>query len=160
MDMINARMVAMGTVTPSLPRLCGLKPFNLPLQDITDYAKLIGEMAKVLRPGGLLHLQEWDFFVGGNQKVSENRLRQPTQVTAGSEKVQLSSNARPFARWCSKFREGLQTRKASIEAGTALEAIISSQNAFGDVHQKDIWMPVGLRLSMGATPQPRVLEPG
>jgi len=63
MDMINARMVAMGT--SHHPASMGLlKYFNLPFQGITNYAKLIKEMTKVLRPGGLLHLQEWDFFVG------------------------------------------------------------------------------------------------
>ena len=109
-------------------------------------------MTKVLRPGGLLHLQEWDFFVGAIGKLSGNWLRQSSQVTAGSQKVRLSDNARPFARWCFEFREGLQARKASIEAGTALETMIQSQNAFGEVYQKDIWMPVGPPLSKGALP--------
>ena len=116
--------------------------------------KLIGEMTKVLRPGGLLHLQEWDFFVGPNPKTVESRLRQSFQVAAGNEKIRLLDDASPFARWCSKFRQGLHARKASIEAGTALEIMIRSQNAFGEVHQKDIWMPVGPPLSKGAPPQP------
>lgn len=85
--------------------------------------------------------------------LSETWLRQPSQVTAGSEKVRLSDNARPFARWCSKFREGLQARKASIEVGTALKTMVQSENSFGEVHQKDIWMPVGAPLTEGALPQ-------
>jgi len=82
-----------------------------------------------------------------------------SQIAAGSEKVRLSDNASPFARWCSKFREGLQARKASIEAGTTLEAMTRSQNAFGEVHQKDIWMPVGPPHSKGEPAKRRVVEP-
>ena len=116
--------------------------------------KLIREMTKVLRLGGLLHLQEWDFFVGPNPKTVENRLRESFQVAAGNEKIRLSDDARPLARWCSRFRQGLQARKASIEADTALEIMIQSRSAFGEVHQKDIWMPVGPPLSKGAPPHP------
>jgi hypothetical protein len=61
----------------------------------------------------------------------------------------LSDDFSPFARWCSKFREGLHARKASIQAGTTLETMIRSQNAFEEVHQKDVWMPVGPPLSKG-----------
>jgi hypothetical protein len=54
---------------PSWP-LSLLKLFNLCPQGITNYAKLVREMSKVLRPGGLLHLQEWDFFVGANLEAA------------------------------------------------------------------------------------------
>jgi hypothetical protein len=92
-------------------------------------------------------------------RLLENRLKKSFQITAGNEKVRLSDDSRPFARWCSKFRDGLQARKASIEAGTALETLIRSQNVFGEVHQKDVWMPVGPPLPKGALPQPCFVEP-
>ena len=128
-----------------------LKLFNLTFQGITNYAKLIREMTKVLRPGGMLHLQEWDFFVSATPNAFRECAEVISQIAAGSEKTRLSDDARPFARWCSKFRDGLQARKASIDAGTTLEAMIRSENAFGEVHQKDIWMPVGPPLTKGAS---------
>jgi ubiquinone/menaquinone biosynthesis C-methylase UbiE len=131
-----------------------LKLFNVTIQGITNYAKLIREMTKVLRPGGMLHLQEWDFFVGVTPIIVREWAEAISQIAAGSEKVRLPDDVRPFARWCSKFREGLQARKASIEAGTTLEAMIHIQNAFGEIHRKDIWMPVGPPFTKGAPAVP------
>jgi len=136
-------------VRPTVVTSCGFTN-NFTFQGITDYAKLIREMTKVLRAGGMLHLQEWDFFVGVTPIAVREWAEAISQIAAGSEKARLPDNARPFARWCSKFREGLQARKASIEAGTTLEDMIHNQNAFGEVHQKDVWMPVGPPLSKGA----------
>ncbi|KAG6840253.1 hypothetical protein C0991_007910 [Blastosporella zonata] len=102
-DLANARMIAMG---------------------ITDYPSLIGEFSRVLKPGGFLQLQEWDFFV------------------VNGDKERVSGTESWFGRWCEALRHGLAFRGAGVDAAEGLDGMIRAQG-FGSVKQQDVWMPIG-----------------
>lgn len=102
-NLVNARMIAMG---------------------IKNYPFLIGEISRILKPGGFLQLQEWDFFVVDAQKKP-----------VGTESW--------FGRWCAALRHGLAFRSASINAAEGLDNMIQTQGTFDPIQQQNIWMPIG-----------------
>ncbi|GLB41200.1 putative methyltransferase domain containing protein [Lyophyllum shimeji] len=102
-NLVNARMIAMG---------------------IKNYPSLIGEISRVLKPGGFLQLQEWDFFVVDAQK-------------------KLVGDESWFGRWCAALRHGLAFRSASIGAAESLDSMIKTQGSFDAVQQQNVWMPIG-----------------
>ncbi|KAG5642933.1 hypothetical protein DXG03_001850 [Asterophora parasitica] len=91
---------------------------------IKNYPSLIGEVARILKPGGFLQMQEWDFFV---VNVEKN--------IVGAESW--------FGRWCAALRRGLAFRSASVGAAESLDAMIEAQGPFESVQQQNVWMPIG-----------------
>ncbi|KAG6918803.1 hypothetical protein DXG01_011555 [Tephrocybe rancida] len=119
-DLANARMIAMGEIFLTLGEI---ETSDAPA-GITNYPSLIGEFARVLKPGGFLQLQEWDFFV-----VDGNKRR-----IIGTESW--------FGRWCKALRHGLAFRGAGVNAAEGLDDMIRAQG-FGSIQQQDVWMPIG-----------------
>ncbi|KAF5381551.1 hypothetical protein D9615_005561 [Tricholomella constricta] len=106
-NLVNGRLIAMGKSAW-----------------IKNYPALIGEVARILRPGGFLQLQEWDFFV------------------VDAEKNMIGTDSW-FARWCASLRHGLAVRSASVNAAESLDATIRGQGTLESVQQQNVWMPIG-----------------
>ncbi|KAG6895754.1 hypothetical protein C0992_012833 [Termitomyces sp. T32_za158] len=90
---------------------------------IKDYPALIGEFFRILKPGGFLQLQEWDFFAVDVEKR-----------VIGAESY--------FGQWCSALRHGLAYRGAGVNAANSLNEMVAGKG-FGAVQQRDVWMPIG-----------------
>ncbi|KAG6867842.1 hypothetical protein C0993_010331 [Termitomyces sp. T159_Od127] len=119
-DFANARLIAMGDLRLLLALGLTLKKTSV---GITNYPALVSEFFRVLKPGGFLQLQEWDFFAVDVEKR-----------VIGTESW--------FGKWCSALRHGLAYRGAGVNAANGLNEMIAEQG-FGSIQQRDVWMPIG-----------------
>ena len=95
---------------------------------ILDYKGLIEQIARVLRPGGLIEVVESDLRV-------YDKIGTPM----------VSSNRRPTSWWetlLERVKEAGRCAGGDVDAAENLEKWISSQGDFEDVGFRDVWCPV------------------
>ncbi|KAF8220782.1 S-adenosyl-L-methionine-dependent methyltransferase [Tricholoma matsutake] len=133
--------------SPSMPQNCrsevddinlGLEHFygdfnvvhaRLISSGIKDYAALIDQVSRVLRPGGMILMVEWDFHgYDGNRN----------QIQAGTD--QLSSPW--FPRWLAFARVSVRNAGGTVDAASNIKSWVTNHPAFEDVVCQDYWMPV------------------
>ncbi|KAH6875011.1 S-adenosyl-L-methionine-dependent methyltransferase [Coprinopsis sp. MPI-PUGE-AT-0042] len=89
---------------------------------VRDYQLMIEEIARTLRPGGMIQLQEFDFHADG------------------------AFNERDWAtvvgRWMMFLNEAIQKARGDVDAATHLETWVRKHPAFERVVYKDVWLPV------------------
>ncbi|EAU92279.1 hypothetical protein CC1G_00498 [Coprinopsis cinerea okayama7 len=96
---------------------------------IKDYQLLIENIARTLRPGGLVELQEYDFHI-----YDCNRRR-----------FELSTNelAPPWwPRWMTFFNEAIRKMQGDVDAATHLLKWVRTHPGFEQVRYEERWIPI------------------
>ncbi|TFK77503.1 S-adenosyl-L-methionine-dependent methyltransferase [Pluteus cervinus] len=120
-DVVHARLIASG---------------------IRDYASLIDHISRVLRPGGLIHLLEFDFHM---YDANKNR------VEVGTHQV----GPPWWSRWLAFAKLAVINSGGSPDAATHLHSWIREHPAFEDVVYQDYWVPTSPWIN-GSDAQKRV----
>ncbi|KAF9521300.1 hypothetical protein CPB83DRAFT_778940 [Crepidotus variabilis] len=108
-DVVHARLIAAG---------------------ISDYHHMIDQLAHVVRPGGLIDLSEFDFYIYdiNHQKVlfdGDGDIRAPW-----------------WARWMYFFRNAVKEKGGDVDAATNLHTWVCSNSLFENVAYKEHWLPI------------------
>jgi len=96
---------------------------------IKDYYRLIDQISRVLRPGGLIDVSEFDFttYDINHQRIvmDEQRLGHPW-----------------WSRWLRHLRTAIQTVGGEVDAATHLHSWVLGHPTFEDVVYKEFWLPI------------------
>jgi len=97
---------------------------------IKDYANLVHQVARVVRPNGLVSFSEWDFCVYDAHK----------KKLSGTETDSVTSHV---ARFCSFVGQAARARGGSVDAANLLTQWCTENGAFitETVHHTDYWLP-------------------
>ncbi|KAF8203920.1 hypothetical protein BJ912DRAFT_941422 [Pholiota molesta] len=96
---------------------------------IKDYHLLIDQISRVLRPGGLIDVSEFDFHLYDKH---HRRIE-----------LQVNESGRPwFAQWMSYMHAAVKNIGGDTDAATHLYEWISSNPRFEDVVYREFWLPV------------------
>ncbi|KAK0481523.1 S-adenosyl-L-methionine-dependent methyltransferase [Armillaria novae-zelandiae] len=96
---------------------------------IRDYAHLIDQISRVLRPGGLIDLMEFDFHC-----YDENHHR---------VNLDTSTLASPWwPRWLAYLEMAARNRGGNVDAATHLHDWVSNHQSFENVVYNQYWIPV------------------
>ncbi|KAF8641132.1 hypothetical protein AX17_000774 [Amanita inopinata Kibby_2008] len=95
---------------------------------IKDYGQLIDQISRVLRPGGLIDIMEWDFCVHDINKCQVNL---PT--------CQLGPPW--WARWLAFAASAIRGRGGDVDAASQLETWVRNHPAFQGVVIREFWLP-------------------
>lgn len=90
---------------------------------------MIEEIARILRPGGMIQLQEFDFHVYDHL----HRRMEPSTNEIGPPW---------WGRWMMFLNEAIQKVRGDVDAATHLETWVKKHSAFERVVYKDVWLPV------------------
>lgn len=101
---------------------------TIPVSQIKDYARLIDQISRVLRPGGMIIVVETDFHT---YDTNHNKIQ------AGTDR--LGSPWLP--RWLSFARFAVRGWGGSVDAAGYIRSWISNHAAFEDVVCRDYWIP-------------------
>ncbi|PFH52328.1 hypothetical protein AMATHDRAFT_57399 [Amanita thiersii Skay4041] len=98
------------------------------LTQIKDYERLIDQISRVLRPGGLIDVMEWDF------------------CTYDANKQPVESSIDRFdppwwSRWLAFAVAAIRNHGGDVDAPLKLETWIRRHPAFEDVVNADFWLP-------------------
>jgi hypothetical protein len=96
---------------------------------IRDYHRVVDQIARVVRPGGLIDLTEYDFqaYDHNGQVVPADR----------------STHSPPWwARWLSHLRDAFDEKGGDFNAATHLHSWVASNSAFEGVVYKEHFMPI------------------
>ncbi|KAF9531530.1 S-adenosyl-L-methionine-dependent methyltransferase [Crepidotus variabilis] len=108
-DVVHARLIAAG---------------------VTDYHQMIDQIAHVVRPGGLVDLSEFDFYM----------------YDANHQRILFESNdeIRPpwWGRWMHYFHDAVKAKGGDVDAATNLHHWVSQNSLFEDVTYKEYWLPI------------------
>ncbi|KAL4067303.1 hypothetical protein V8B97DRAFT_2025140 [Scleroderma yunnanense] len=96
---------------------------------IRDYHSMVDQISHVLRPGGLIDITEFPFYLCGADK-------QPITFPAGAFEPPW------VALWMSYAARAIRGRGADADAALHIHRWISSNPTFEDVVLRDIWLPV------------------
>jgi len=125
-DVVHTRFILAG-VRARLPRYHAMY-VNHVLQ-IRDYHRLVDQIARVVRPGGLIDLTEFGFqtYDHNNQVISVDR----------------SGHSPPWwARWLSHVREAIDERGGDVNAATHLHSWVARNPAFESVVYREHFLAV------------------
>lgn len=95
---------------------------------IKDYHRLVDQISRVLRPGGLVNLLEFDFHM----------------YDANFQRIDLETSiiAEPWwPRWLAFVELSVRNAGGDVEAATHLDSWLRNHGAFEDVVYKDFWIP-------------------
>jgi hypothetical protein len=95
---------------------------------IKDYHHLIDDISRVLRPGGLAIIVEWDFSTWDANKQ---------QVVLGTHEL----GPPWWSRWLAFAQIAVRNSGGSVEAASNIRRWMSENPAFEDIVQDDIWIP-------------------
>ncbi|KAF9016930.1 S-adenosyl-L-methionine-dependent methyltransferase [Hymenopellis radicata] len=91
---------------------------------IPDFAVLIDEISRVLKPGGVIDILEYDF-----QTYDENKTRVAPDVPG-------------WSHYLAKARTAIKNRGGSPEAGELIHSLIDKHDAFKNVVNQTFWIPM------------------
>ncbi|PPR06142.1 hypothetical protein CVT26_005364 [Gymnopilus dilepis] len=96
---------------------------------IKDYHRLIDQIAHVLRPGGLIDISEFDFYIYDKDH---------RRIEMGTHEV------RPpwWAQWMTFTRAAIRNIGGDVDAATHIYDWISSNPLFEDAVYREFWLPV------------------
>lgn len=96
---------------------------------IKDYAGLVDQMALTLRPGGLIHLTEYNFVIHDQNK-------RPILV----DKHNLEDPEGPWLpRWMALAQHAIRTRGGTVDAAKYMGDWVRNTGAFRDIVHHDYW---------------------
>jgi hypothetical protein len=98
---------------------------------IKDYHALINEIGRILRPRGMVLLQEWDY----QTYDADKHIISPR---SDGERPQESW----FVRWVDTVREAVMARGGDLKSVPLLEGWIESHGAFEEIGRCDMWLPL------------------
>ncbi|KAF9531824.1 hypothetical protein CPB83DRAFT_847890 [Crepidotus variabilis] len=103
---------------------------------VRDYHRMIDQLAHVVRPGGLVDLSEFDFYIYdiNHQRVlfdRDNDIRAPW-----------------WGRWMHFLHDAVKAKGGDVDAATNLYGWVSQNPFFEDVTYTEHWLPI--------VPEPRV----
>ncbi|KAF5335503.1 hypothetical protein D9611_012225 [Ephemerocybe angulata] len=98
---------------------------------IRDYHRLVEHVARVLRPNGLIELQEYDF-----QTYSRDRM-----VISANTTDPLGTHPW-WATFLAHLREAVIASGGDTTAATNIQDWIQGHEAFENIVYKDVWLPV------------------
>ncbi|KZW00512.1 S-adenosyl-L-methionine-dependent methyltransferase [Exidia glandulosa HHB12029] len=116
-DVVNARLISAG---------------------IKDYAGLIDQMSRILRPHGLVILSECDFRVY-NEDMEPFSLTAPPAATTSAA---AASEPPAVARYIGHMRKCIRARGGHVDAASLLHRWVSQHRSFTDVVYRDIYFPL------------------
>jgi len=108
---------------------------------IKDYERLVDQISRVLRPGGLIDVMEWDFCI----------------YDANMNKVALSveSLGPPWmARFINLVQSAVRSRGGDVDGIGQMETLIQNHPSFEEVQYREFWLP-----SMPGSPMDPSLVP-
>ncbi|RDB28437.1 Secondary metabolism regulator laeA [Hypsizygus marmoreus] len=118
---------------------------------IKDYPGLIDHISRVIRPGGLIIMIEWDFHVWDHNYK---------QVKLGTHEI----GPPWWARWLAFAQIAVRNSGGSADAAEKLHSWISNHPAFEDVVSEDFWIPAShwargdeFQMRLGATMRDDIL---
>ncbi|KAF5335716.1 hypothetical protein D9611_009744 [Ephemerocybe angulata] len=98
---------------------------------IRDYHRLVEHVARVLRPNGVIEVQEYDFQTyGRDQKVIPANTTDPLGTHPW------------WATFLAHLREAVIVAGGDTTAATNMQGWIQGHEAFKNVVYKDVWLPV------------------
>lgn len=103
---------------------------NPPLQ-IKDYRLLVDRIARVLRPGGLIELTEFDFRTYD---------RHGQVVPVSTEEARLGPPW--WARYLAHMRDAVRASGGDTDAANHIQDWVTNCGAFENVAYHDFWSPV------------------
>jgi hypothetical protein len=96
---------------------------------IRDYHRLVDQIARVVRPGGLIDLTEFDF--------------QTYDYKDQIIPVDRSKYSPPWwAKWLSHMRDAIDEKGGDVHAATHLHSWVTRNSAFEGVVYKEHFLPV------------------
>jgi hypothetical protein len=123
-DVVHCRLISPGVSTVSssigFAHLC-------PVQ-ISDYSLLIDQIARVLRPGGLMILGESDCII-----YDQDHRPIPAPLDAAGPPW--------WPRWMTHLRSAIEQRGGSIGAARNLLRWVRDHGSFVNMSYQDVWLP-------------------
>ncbi|KAJ3549831.1 hypothetical protein NMY22_g744 [Coprinellus aureogranulatus] len=98
---------------------------------IKDYELLIDRIARVLKPGGLIELTEWDFHTYDKHEK---------RVPVSTADARLGPPW--WARYLAHMRDAAQASGGHTDAATYIRDWVTNCGAFENVYYHDFWSPV------------------
>jgi len=96
---------------------------------IRDYNLLVDQIGQVLRPGGLIHVTEFDFYL---YDVNHRRME-----------LDVNELGPPWwGRWMIHMQKAVIQSGGDVNAATHLHEWILNNPVFEDVVYRDVWLPV------------------
>lgn len=126
-NVVHAQLISSG-VSASVIQSLSIACVTTWVSQIKDYAALIDQIGRVLRPGGMVIILEWDFH-----GYDSNR----NQIQA--ETHQLASPWWP--RWLSFARVAVRNSGGSVDAAGNVQSWISNHPEFEGAVCRDYWVP-------------------
>ncbi|KAK2461500.1 hypothetical protein APHAL10511_005963 [Amanita phalloides] len=95
---------------------------------IKDYERLIDQISHVLRPGGLIDVMEWDFYI---YDANRNRIE-----------ASMDQFAPPWLpRFVSLVTSAIRNRGGDIDGPEVMETLIQNHPSFENVVCRSFWVP-------------------
>ncbi|KAF6754309.1 S-adenosyl-L-methionine-dependent methyltransferase [Ephemerocybe angulata] len=96
---------------------------------VRDYYELIERIVRILRPGGIMELQEFDFRI-------YDRDHREIEVSV------YSPLGPPYwARFMAHMNQAIQKKGGDVDAARHLWKWVTSHEAFEDITYRDVWVP-------------------
>lgn len=96
---------------------------------VKDYQLLIEHISRILRPGGLVQLIEFDFHIYGRELKRLN--------------VSLEDPLGPpyWARYLAYLHRAVRMNRGDVDAATWLWTWVTRHSAFENIAHRDVWIP-------------------
>lgn len=102
---------------------------QISINQVKDYQLLIERISRILKPGGLIELAEFDFSV-------YNRFRQRIPVD-----LDKPPEAPYWARFMAHLNGAVRRSGGDADAATHLWNWVTTHGAFENVSYRDLWIP-------------------
>lgn len=99
------------------------------LSQVQDYQLLIEHISRILRPGGLVELIEFDFHIYGRDQQRLN--------------VSVDDPLGPpyWARYMAYLHRGVKKNGGDVDAANMLWRWLTGHSAFDNIKYRDVWIP-------------------
>ena len=123
-NVVHARLISSGVCTVLLPINVILKDYQ-----IKDHHLLIDQISRVLRPGGLIDVSEFDFHMYDkhHRRIESSSIEQ--------------FNEPWWAQWITYLRSAIRNIGGDTDAATNLYEWISNNPRFEDVVYREFFIP-------------------
>jgi hypothetical protein len=99
---------------------------------IKDFHQLVEEISSILRPNGLILLQEWDYKLYGEDKEI------PLTQTSGKDNWHHSW----VIRWAYLLRQAVLARGGDVDCPPLMQKWLEDYSDVDEIGRKDVYIPV------------------